>query len=177
MIKSIKLKIPDALKKAFANPKGLIRSHMTIDVEKTAINIQREAKINVVPGWGIGHKSWPMTHFEGRLNRSIVYKMVNALKALVGAYTPYAAIQEYGGIIRPVMAKALFIPMSPRGRKTGPVKGGAVGLTYGEDFIFLQKVEIKPKSYFSRAVDKAFPSIKGMLENTVATIAEKMGFK
>ena len=179
MAYAIKLKIPNELKAAFANPKGIIEKQLSEGIKEAATNVQREIKKNVIPGWNIGHDSGPASIFTGKLNRNILSEMIAPLKARVGvsASIPYGAIQEYGGIIKPKNAKALFIPTSQHGRKVGPVKGGGSGLIYGEDFIFMQSVEIKPKTYFSRGIDKAIPTIKKVMQATVDEIVRIMGFK
>ena len=174
-VKTIKLKVPERLQAAFRDPESAVNKQFQAGIERSAITIQGEIKRNIVPGWGMGHKT-RMPYFTGALNRSTTYQM-KPLKAIIGAnMKDYGAIQECGGTITPKTAKALFVPMSSRGRKVGPVKGGGSGLIYGKDFIFMQRVEIKPKHYIERGVDSAMPQVAAELENTVQKITGGMGF-
>jgi phage gpG-like protein len=115
-IKAIRIKMPSALAEALKNPQSLIFKRLQAGIEDAAIAIQGATKANVIPGWNIGHQTLPKPHFTGRLNRSITYQM-GRLKAIVGAHTPYAAIQEFGGT---------------GGKKTGTRSGGIKPKRYFE---------------------------------------------
>jgi hypothetical protein len=180
MITAIKMNIPKELQVAFNNPSGFVQERFSRGILESAIHTQGKIKDNVHPGWGMGYDAGAAGNFfTGRLNRNILSEMVNPLKARVGVSesVPYGAIQEYGGIIRPVTAKALFVPTSVRGRKVGPVKGGGSGLIYGEDFIFMQKVTIKPKTYFARGIQTALSGIEKIIGMVVYNLTKEMGFK
>lgn len=176
-ITAIRLKIPPALQKALHDPKTAVNKQFQSGIEKMAITIQGEVKKNIIPGWNMGHAIKATTHFTGKLNRSITYAM-GPLKAAIGAnVVDYGPIQEEGGTIRPKTAKALFIPISVKGVKVGPVKGGGSGLVYGEDFIFMQKVTIKPKKYMARGLEASLPKIEKILNEVVTAITKEAGFK
>lgn len=176
MINVIRIKITPELQSALNSPGSVVNTTFIGGIEKSIIHIQGEVKKNIVPGWGMGYTSKFQSYFTGKLNRSVVYVM-SGLKGILGANTAYDAIQEEGGDIRPKTAKALFIPLSSRGRKVGPQKGGGSGLVYGKDFIFMQKVTIKPKHYFQRGIDSGMPRVLEILKETVQEITKLMGFK
>lgn len=173
----IRIKIPPALQKAMRDPATAVNKQFQSGIEKMAITIQGEVKKNIRPGWNMGHAIKATTHFTGKLNRSITYAM-GPLKAAIGAnVADYGPIQEEGGTIRPKTAKALFVPLSRRGVEVGPVKGGGSGLVYGEDFIFMQKVTIKPKKYMARGLEASLAKIQKVLEDVVKAITKDAGFK
>ena len=66
---------------------------------------------------------------------------------------PYARIHEFGGVIRPKKAKALFVPLR-RG-----VVAGMPGLVHGVDFVLAKKVTIPQRSYLRKALDENRPKI------------------
>ena len=63
----------------------------------------------------------------------------------------YARLHNRGGVVTPKNAKALFIPISDKGRFRGPQKDPAAqkksGLKYGKDFVFCQKVVIPARPF------------------------------
>jgi len=75
---------------------------------------------------------------------------------IVGFNIVYAAIRDQGGVIRPVHARALFIPMREGVR---PVKGKAAqkasGNKWGVDFVLAGQVVQQGNRYFSSTVDQA----------------------
>jgi hypothetical protein len=123
----------------------------------------------------MGHVS-RLPFFTGKLNRSITYQQ-SGLSTRVGTNMIYGEIQEYGGEIKPVKAKALFIPMSVKGRKVGARQDHSGGLKYGEDFIFKQSVNIKPKAYFERGMEASINSIIDILDGAMKRLAADAGFK
>jgi len=175
-ITAIRLKIPPKLQAAIKDPKTTVNKIFQGGIEKSAILVQGEIKRNIVPGWGMGHKTKPQAYFTGGLNRSINYVMGN-LKAVIGGnMKDYGPIQEEGGTIRPRTAKALFVPTSARGRRVGPQRGGS-SLVYLKDFIFMQEVTIKPKKYIARGVESSLARIQKILDNVVNLISKEAGFK
>ena len=173
-INKITLKLPDAVRPLLKNPESFIFKGLYKAFTAIATDIQGNVKRNVVPGWNMGFTT-RNPYFTGKLNRSIVYQQ-NGLKTLVGSNVIYSEIQEYGGEIKPVKAKALFIPMSVRGRKVGAQKGGS-DLKYGTDFIFSQGVKIKPKAYFQRGMEASINGIMEILESALKNLASQAGFK
>ena len=103
---------------------------------------------------------------------------------------PYAAIQEFGGIIRPKRAQFLTIPLLERLRgvkarsfrpsKTFVLETGnklfIVERTDSGDLIFLwrlvKSVRIKGKRYMRDAMDKAVRNLRGRLDKELATLIE-----
>ena len=174
-VNKITLKIPEGAKALLQNPESMFYKSLYASITDISKEVQRNVKKNVVVGWGMGHRS-RMPFFTGKLNRSIVYEQ-SGLKTLVGSNVIYAEIQEDGGDIVPVKAKALFIPMSSRGRKEGATKGGGSTLEYGKDFIFSQKVTIKPKTYFRRGMGSSIEKIVSIINNMLSNLGSKGGFK
>ena len=173
------MKIPAGAKTLLKNPKSIIYQNFQGGLTKCAIQIQGAVKRNVVIGWGMGHKS-RLPLFLGKLNRSINISDPVGLKLKVGSSMEgknYAEIQEYGGDIRPVNAKALFIPMSRLGQKIGPKKGGDDRLKYGRDFIFKQLVHIKPKNYFARGMASSSDKVIEIINAMLAKMGKDAGVK
>jgi hypothetical protein len=81
-----------------------------------------------------------------------------SIDAQAGFNKVYARIQDQGGEIRPVKAKALFIPLRPG---VVPVKGKeaqkATGWKYGIDFVFAQLVTLTGNRYFSAVLAERLP--------------------
>ena len=84
---------------------------------------------------------------------------------------PYAAIHEYGGIVRPVKAKALTIPLAPRYVGTRarewdlfllPREGKPALLMNKETnepaFVLLKSVTIPARPYFRPAIEESLAS-------------------
>jgi len=179
-IKSITFKMGDKLKAAQGNERKIVHARVAMSIRNSCIAAMREIKKNIVPGWNMGHKT-RNPHFTGSsgLSGSITFdeSQIARLKGIVGAHKDYDAIQEYGGEIRPVRAKSLFIPMSTLGRKVGPTPGGNPILKYGRDFIFKQVVYIKPKRYFERGIDSAMPAMIQYLKDAGVEVAGDFGFE
>jgi len=175
VVSKITLKMPEGARALLRDPSSTLHKSLYAAITDISKTVQRNVKKNVVPGWGMGHKT-RMPFFTGSLNRSIAYEQTG-LKTLIGSNLVYAEIQEYGGDIVPKTAKALFIPMSSLGRKTGPQKGGGSGLVFGTDFILSQKVTIKPKSYFARGMESSIESIMNILGKSLSDLGENAGLK
>ncbi len=79
----------------------------------------------------------------------------------------YARMREYGGVIRPKRAKKLFIPISLRGQKEGPSRGGKSNLKYGVDFVLAKRAVIPERPYMRLAyynqTDKALDLLLEMI--------------
>ena len=58
----------------------------------------------------------------GTLAKSITYKIMNDYRANVGTNVKYAAIHEFGGVIRPVIASALTFKVKDQWITTKEVK-------------------------------------------------------
>jgi len=67
----------------------------------------------------------------------------------VGTNLIYAAMMHFGGVIEPVEAGALFIPLTPLARRIGAErdKRKRGRLVYGEDFVLVKRVEIDPRPF------------------------------
>jgi len=175
-INKIKLNIPDAAKPLLKDPTSTVYSAFQRALLNVGRKIQENVKRNIVPGWNMGHQTrLPLFHGSAGLSGTIVYQLTG-LRLQIGHNRIYGDIQEYGGIIRPKKAKALFIPMSIKGQKTGARKGGS-DLEYGTDFIFKQQVEIKPKRYFERGMEASIDSIMSTLETMLNKIGGTAGLQ
>jgi len=107
----------------------------------------------------------------GRLRDSIghlVRSLGRAVQVAVGTYLIYARIHHYGGVIRPVRARMLFIPLTAKGRRIGPRPLGerstrmvdAKGrekfkplLKRGVDFVLKLSVRIPARPYLRMSAD------------------------
>jgi hypothetical protein len=170
-VNKITLKMPDGARALLADPhsslyKGLYGA--MVDIKNT---VQRKVKLNLKPGWGSGYSNPPFaTGRFDQINRSVVTDQ-SGLRVLIGSNLVYAEIQEYGGDIVPKKAKALFIPLSDKGRK------GGEGLLFGIDFVYSKKVTIKPKGYFSRGMESSFDGITGILKKMLSDLGESAGME
>lgn len=75
----------------------------------------------------------------------------------------YAHIRDAGGTIRPVRAKALFIPLRPG------VRPGEPGLEMGKDFWLAQEVTQKGNGYFTRTAAEAKDELAKFVAERVAS--------
>jgi phage gpG-like protein len=79
-----------------------------------------------------------------------IYK-VEGQSLIWGTDLIYAGIHNKGGVITPKKAKALYIPLTPKGERVGPIKTAMgrrkVATKYGVDFTFAKSVTI-PKREF-----------------------------
>lgn len=178
-IKSIKFKVSDKFKNASKDEKAVIRAKIKQAIRDSLIAAQSEVKKNIIPGWNIGHRAPRSSAFTGKLNQSITIdeSQIERLRGILGANKKYAAIQEFGGEIRAVRAKALFVPLTRLGAKIGPQAGGSPLLKYGKDFIFRKTVQIKPKGYFGRGITAAGPLMAGYLSAAGVDIGSDFGFE
>jgi HK97 gp10 family phage protein len=75
----------------------------------------------------------------------------------VGTKVKYAAIHEFGGEIRPVRAKALFVPL-----REG-VEPGQSDLVFGVDFILTQLVKMPKRPYMQPSIPETAPMLRRIL--------------
>ncbi len=92
-----------------------------------------------------------------------------------GTSLEYASIHQNGGTIVPKNAKALFIPLSPKGEKVGPRKKDdrkGVKLKYGKDFVLAKSVTIPARPFLTIS---AFwlKEIKAYVDGRVREILDK----
>ena len=137
------------------------------------------------PKWRSGGKPLMET---GRLQRSInhiVRTGPGGVEISIGTTDVRAAIHHFGGEIRPVNAKALFLPLTPKGRRIGPraagervvkkvTKSGAETydtLKYGVDVILVGKVTIPARPFLFMA-----PEQKEELKKFVVSELRARGF-
>ena len=102
---------------------------------------------------------------------------------------PYAGIHEDGGVIRPVRAKALAMPLTPKARKMGPRewpedllqyvpvnRNPVVGLLALKgkgkrkgkaQYLLLKQAKIKPTGYIKAAQTSAVPKVAEHLADTM----------
>ena len=174
-INKITLKIPESAKTMLRNPSSMFYKSLKNAITDISLTVVRNVRKNVTVGWNMKHRT-RMPFFTGKLNRSITFEQ-SGLKTKIGSNVIYAEILEYGGDIVPKRAKALFIPLTHLGRKVGAVKGGSDQLEYGKDFIFSQKVTIKPKAYFERGMETSFKEINSILNEMLAKLGAEGGLK
>jgi phage gpG-like protein len=131
------------------------------------------------PRWREGGKALLDT---GRLQRSINHRVRKSpgggVEISVGTADVRAAIHHFGGEIRPRNAKALFVPISEKGRRVGPrpkaerdarsakifkaaqtsnrraARMAANELVYGVDFILVGKVTIPARPFLFLAPEQ-----------------------
>jgi len=99
-----------------------------------------------------------------------------------GFFKSYAKVMDQGfnkKIIKPVKAKALFIPITRRGKRSGPARGGirrlgasraSGGAIAGKDFIFRKSMKApRMKAYGSRRGPNRYFSgtVKKMTSNKI----------
>jgi hypothetical protein len=119
----------------------------------------------------------------GRLRASIMAD-INGLTARVGTDVKYAAIHEYGGVIKPKRKKVLAWLADD---KKGSVVTYRVFTNQGGNFrrlkkpkkqtqkwIFAKQVRIREKRYFRDARDSFNPKMKRILENVVSDAVLRM---
>lgn len=82
------------------------------------------------------------------------------ISVYIGFNKVYARMRDLGGIIRPVRAKALFIPI-----REG-VRPGQPGLVWGEDFVLTQLVQQKGNKYLTGTLERR----KGTAAATIARV-------
>ncbi len=121
------------------------------------------------PKWRPGGK--PLMGPSGILQRSInhlVRPTPTGAQISVGTADQRAAVLHFGGTIYPTNAKALFLPLSAKGRRVGPkppgervskklTKGGAEvfdALKYGVDFILVGSVTIPARPFIFLAPEQ-----------------------
>jgi len=101
--------------------------------------------------------------------RNSIYAIVKGNVAYIGSNLIYAAMQEFGGAVTPVYAKALTIPISPRayGKRAGDFddlfmierdgKPPVLARKRGEEievmFVLLKKVTIPKQPYLRPALE------------------------
>ena len=66
----------------------------------------------------------------------------------------YARIQDEGGVIRPVTAQALFIPL----RQDPFIVPNAPGLKVGVDFVFAQEAILVGNTYWTDTIEEGAPT-------------------
>ena len=112
---------------------------------------------------------------EGRLRESATVEEPvlegTLISVVAGFNVVYARIRDQGGIIRPVRAKALFIPL-----KRG-VRPGQPGLVLGEDFQLVpgpmtrkDHVEQKGTGYLTTTVAARVPTLADVIGQRVIAI-------
>lgn len=101
----------------------------------------------------------------------------------------YAAIHETGGVIRPVKARALTIPLTPaarllpakqwggrlfrpRGKSILATKGGAGG-GITPQFALKQSVTIRPKRYISKAARASLSRVERLFGEMVIAVSKR----
>ena len=171
----ISLKLPAGFNTG--DKKAILDKHLTQGIAETAAEITRNIRLNIQPGWGAGMKS-RLNYFTGGLLRSWGAPILEGLNAKIGSTRPdQALMQEYGGEIRPVKAKALFIPLTVAAAKIGAQKDKSVqrasGLIFGTDFAFAQRVNIKPKGYISRGIETSSAKIPTYLGAAISRALEE----
>jgi phage gpG-like protein len=77
---------------------------------------------------------------------------VEGQSIIYGTNLDYAAVQNFGGTITPKNAKALFIPISKKGERVGPIKDpkdrkGKDKLVYGKDFVLAKSVRVPARPF------------------------------
>ena len=159
----------------------LARSSIMTALRKGAARVVREAKINVRQGL---HKTQPGT---GALSRSLTMQEVSGDLAMrVGTGMIYARIHEYGGVIRPVRARMLAVPITPEARKHGPrqfprplfvVKGPKRAVLAEQDgdqmqvhYVLMSSVTMPARPYLRPALAAVHPWILNDLRDVVGYI-------
>ena len=106
---------------------------------------------------------------------------------------PYAQIHDTGGIIRPVRAKALAVPMTSRARKMGPREWPADKLRYipidggsivallalrgrkgrgNTQYLLMKEVDLSGTGYIRKARRSAIPKVSEYLSNALVDTVE-----
>jgi len=118
-------------------------------VRKGALRVQRGAKVNV-------HQKLNTTGLStGTLGRSIgIVAKPAQLEASIGPSVIYGRIHEFGGIIKPVKAKALAFEV-------------------GGQLVFAQSVTIPKRPYLQPALDDAKPAIDRDFRALVGELLEE----
>lgn len=121
-------------------------------------------------------------HPTGRLRSSIAVKQDRTrLEARVGTKVVYGPIHEYGGIIKPVKAKALAIPIGdykdgPRKHKNlalaSILKGQMLGLLVDKNtgkpqYVLRKSVRIPKRPWLRPAYQAAMPKIPRIFKGTL----------
>ena len=98
----------------------------------------------------------------GHLRKSISHRLENKTKGLIGPNVPYAAIQEFGGIIRPKNKKFLSWVNPKFANKSGTLTTKSYkSMGKAENmFIFAKKVTIKGKHYMKRTFESKVPEVQ-----------------
>lgn len=89
-----------------------------------------------------------------------------AIVCLVSFNKIYARIQDLGGDIKPVRAKALFIPLRDN------VRPGQPGLIFGIDFVLAKKVTLKGNRYLTGTIEGRVPTATELLGRRVTQLME-----
>ena len=138
----IRLRLRDELSPALQRLARECPHALDMAAVRIATVVQREAKINVKQKLNTTGKS------TGNPGRGItVIGRPGTGSAQVGPQAIYGAIHEFGGVIRPVRAKALAFTL-PDGT-----------------FVLTQKVTMPARPYLGPAVEAARPQATGIVED------------
>jgi phage gpG-like protein len=128
----------------------------------------------------------PTGKLEKSFDISIRVTRSGQVTALIGSTLPYARIHEAGGIIRPVRARMLTIPLTDRARKLParqwgrrlfklrgkPLlasRGGRGGGTQAQ-FVLRHSVTIPARRYISAALARVTPRLERILGRSVQKV-------
>lgn len=136
----------------------------------------------------------PLKVVTGNLRASYasrVFITQDGVRGVMGSPSKYAAIHEYGGVVRPVRARALTIPLTPvarrrkardfgdlfmwRSKDSGnaflaqPTVGGGFQLLY----LLARQVHIPARYYLSKSRDVAEPQVVALVGNRVALTVQR----
>jgi len=145
---------------------------------------QRLAKENVTGG---GKATNRLNVRSGRLRSSITKKVISKgtrHRGIIGSNVVYARIHEEGGVIKPVSAKYLTIPLQAAKTRAGVVRGRARDFqdtffrhSKSKNLILFQKKgdEIIPLFLLVKRVEiPARPYLKPALEKVIPVVTQKI---
>ena len=152
-----------------------IESNARDSVRRAAFILQTEIKLQLSRSTSPSSPGQPPGAVSGALRRSVqtdLSELRSKLLARVGPGMVYSAIQEFGGTIKPVKAKALAVPIGKKGREVVIPPGGlrSLNLTFvkrksgkppvllDQDgdvvFVLLSSVTLPPRPYVRPALKK-----------------------
>lgn len=109
---------------------------------------------------------------KGGLGRSITTQPVDGgYSAIIGPNVIYAAIHEFGGVIKPKKAGG-FLVFKPSKFSTASrnVRGASTEYSKresGDDLVFARKVTIPARPYMHPALDQETPRVQSIIANTL----------
>ena len=159
------------MKQVFRDLNRDINAAQKLFIFKASLLVQAEAKKNVAKTVNKDVKIKGLSR-TGNLLNSIQFdikRMKSGFTSVIGPReVPYAAIQEFGGIIRPRKAKRLWIPLTRRAQRLGPSKNKNNGLEWGRDFVLARRAVRKAKPYMGPALDQNINKILNLLGDALA---------